>query len=97
MKFAVPTSWDNSLIEQLKELKNVIEKRVKDKELDEVIIALSFNPESEHTASYITQELEPLKKKYKFKISTLGRGLSTGTELEYSDNETLASALLNRR
>ncbi len=31
------------------------------------------------------------------KISSLGRGLSTGTELEYSDNDTIKNALLNRQ
>lgn len=31
------------------------------------------------------------------KISSLGRGLSTGTELEYSDNDTLKNALKNRQ
>jgi recombinational DNA repair protein RecR len=30
------------------------------------------------------------------KISALGRGLSTGSELEYSDAETLRAALSNR-
>lgn len=31
------------------------------------------------------------------KISTLGRGLSTGTELEYSDSDTIRNALKNRQ
>ncbi|MFA6295116.1 MAG: toprim domain-containing protein [Candidatus Paceibacterota bacterium] len=31
------------------------------------------------------------------KISTLGRGLSTGAELEYADSETIKNALENRR
>ena len=35
--------------------------------------------------------------KFNIKISSLGRGLSTGTELEYSDNETLKNALKNRQ
>jgi recombinational DNA repair protein RecR len=30
------------------------------------------------------------------KISVLGRGISTGTELEYSDSDTLRNALENR-
>ena len=33
----------------------------------------------------------------KIKISELGRGLATGSELEYSDAETLRAALTNRK
>lgn len=65
--------------------------------LKEVILATSVNPEGEHTASYIVGLMKPLVSAHGFRISTLGRGLSTGTELEYSDSETLKSALQNRR
>ncbi len=65
--------------------------------LREIILATSVNPEGEHTASYIAGLLKPLIEKHGFRVSTLGRGLSTGTELEYSDSETLKSALQNRR
>ncbi len=64
--------------------------------LKEVILALSVNPEGENTILYLTKILEPLAEKYSLKISTLGRGLSTGTELEYSDSDTLQNALKNR-
>lgn len=64
--------------------------------LKEVILALSVNPEGENTILYLTKILEPLAEKYSLKISTLGRGLSTGTELEYSDSDTLENALKNR-
>lgn len=63
--------------------------------LKEIILATSVNPEGEHTATYIQRLLKP--EIGSIKISTLGRGLSTGTELEYSDSETLKSALQNRR
>ena len=59
----------------------------------EVIIATNANPEGEHTAEYIKKELSALG----IPVSTLGRGLSTGIELEYSDEETLKSALENRK
>jgi recombination protein RecR len=65
--------------------------------LSEVIVATNINPEGEHTALHIGKALKPLAEKYKFKITALGRGLSTGTELEYSDSETLKSALENRK
>ncbi len=65
-------------------------------DLKEVIIATSVNTEGEHTAFYLNTLLRPYKEKSGFKITTLGRGLSTGTELEYSDGDTLKSALENR-
>ena len=65
-------------------------------DLKEIILALSLNPEGENTIYHITQILKPLTDKYSIKISTLGKGLSTGTELEYSDDETLKNALKNR-
>lgn len=65
--------------------------------LAEVILAMSLNPEGEHTAEYVQKILAPLATEHGFKITTLGRGLSTGTELEYSDTETLKNALGNRK
>ena len=62
------------------------------KNLKEIILALSANPDGEHTAD----ELKILLKPFALKLSTLGRGLSTGSELEYADKETLKSALQNR-
>ncbi len=65
--------------------------------LTEVIIALSLNPSGEHTDLYIREKLSPLLDKNKFKITSLGRGLSTGSELEYTDDETIKNALKNRQ
>ena len=39
---------------------------------------------------------KPLTEKAGLKISLLGRGLSTGSELEYADPETIKNALTNR-
>lgn len=44
----------------------------------------------------LMQHLKPLAQKYEFSISQLGRGLSTGSELEYADGDTLAHALHKR-
>ena len=81
---------------RIKELTQSIEKRTKENNLKEVIIALSLNPQGEHTDMYLRELLSPLQEKYKFSIVSLGRGLSTGTELEYSDSETIKNALKNR-
>ncbi|PIR44799.1 MAG: recombination protein RecR [Candidatus Vogelbacteria bacterium CG10_big_fil_rev_8_21_14_0_10_51_16] len=64
--------------------------------LKEIILALSANTEGDHTIDYLKQELSPLCEPAGCAISILGRGLSTGTELEYSDSATIESALKNR-
>jgi recombination protein RecR len=67
-----------------------------EKGLAEIVLALSANTEGENTANEAARALAPLAKKRGIKISTLGRGLSTGSELEYCDSETLKNALKNR-
>ena len=64
--------------------------------LREIIIALSVNPEGDNTVDYIKNYLLEITQSKGIKISVLGRGLSTGTELEYSDSETIKNALTNR-
>jgi len=85
-------------IEELKE-------RIKrEKELKEVILAFSLSPQGDYTDSYVREQLKEIIDKNpsttlraSIKISSLGKGLSTGTELEYSDNDTLKNALKNRQ
>ncbi len=79
-----------------KELLHIVEERIKKHALEEIILAMNLNPEGENTVDYLEQLLKPLSEKHDVKISTLGRGLSTGTELEYSDTETIKNALKNR-
>lgn len=79
-----------------KELVLSIEDRVK-KGLKEIILALSLNSEGENTREFIESYISPLVKMHSLKVSILGRGLSTGTELEYSDAETIKNALLGRK
>lgn len=76
-------------------LRGVIEMRAK-AGLTEVIIAFSVNPDGENTARYVMTLLKGVEEKNGIKISTLGRGLSTGSELEYADPETIKNALKNR-
>lgn len=61
-------------------------------QVDEII--LGFNPTAlgDLQASLLAKELAPLAKK----ISRLGRGLPTGGEIEFADDETLGSALQGR-
>jgi recombination protein RecR len=87
---------DTPTFVRTKELLSTVENRAKKDNLKEVIIALSLNPQGEHTDMYLRELLSPLQKENKFNIVSLGRGLSTGTELEYSDSETIKNALRNR-
>lgn len=63
----------------------------------EIILALSPTKMGEYTSEYIKKILEPILKNTKTKITRLGRGLSTGIELEYADEITLKQALDNRK
>ena len=82
---------------RLKRLVAFLDKKNYEKEnLSEIILGLNANPAGEHTAEFLKNTLSPFASKHNIKISTLGRGLSTGTELEYSDSETIKNALKNR-
>ncbi len=65
--------------------------------LKEVILSLNATPEGEHTATIVREALQKVTKNWSLSISVLGRGLSTGAELEYVDGETIKNALQNRR
>jgi len=77
-----------------KDLVRIVEKRLKGG-LKEIVLALSATSEGEHTADRVREILGPLREQVR--LSTLGRGLATGSELEYSDAETLRAALTNRK
>lgn len=76
-------------------LKATIEARIKEN-LQEVILGFSINPDGENTVRFVESIIEALLKEAGATISHLGRGLSTGSELEYADAETIKSALKNR-
>lgn len=79
-----------------KELIRSIEERSKNGTLKEIILALSLSSQGEHTDLYLREILHPLIEKHGLHLVSLGRGLSTGTELEYSDSETIKNAFRNR-
>jgi recombination protein RecR len=64
--------------------------------LQEIVLAFPANPEGDATANFVRHEIADLAITG-LKVTTLGRGLSTGSELEYADAETLKSALDNRK
>ncbi len=79
---------------RIEELKQKISKA---EGLKEIILAFSLSPQGDHTDTYVREQLKSIAEKSSIKISSLGKGLSTGTELEYSDNDTLKNALKNRQ
>ncbi len=81
---------------RVRELQEIVRKKIEAGELKELILGLSLNPQGEYTLEYLKEKLKAFEEKG-LKISILGRGLSTGTELEYSDKETFESAFTNRK
>ena len=65
-------------------------------ELREIILAFPANVEGDTTASFVHDLIKPLIRDAQIMVSTLGRGLSTGAELEYADADTIKNALKNR-
>jgi len=82
---------DNIGPQQLKIKELVI--RIKKDGIKEVILALNPTTEGDTTALYLEKTLKPLN----ISVTHLGRGLSAGSDLEYVDENTLSSALRNRR
>lgn len=77
-------------------LKTLVEHRLKDDDLSEIILGFAVNPDGENTGRFVESILKDFIAENGLKISQLGRGLSTGSELEYADPETLKNALKNR-
>lgn len=67
-------------------------KRVSDGGIKEVIMALSPTIEGDTTNFYIYKRL----KDFNLKITTIARGISIGSDLEYTDEVTLARSITNR-
>ncbi len=75
--------------------KELIQK-IKKENIEEIILAFSLTPQSEYNEGVLREALGPVILEKKIKLSSLGRGISTGLELEYSDTDTLKNALKNR-
>lgn len=66
--------------------------RVKNNDVEEVILALSATMEGDTTNYYIYRLLGPTG----VKITQLARGVAIGNEIEYTDEVTLGRSLVNR-
>ena len=67
--------------------------RIEKEGTTEVILATNPTTEGDATALYLKRKIQPLA----IKVTRLGRGLSTGADLEYADELTLSEALTNRK
>jgi recombination protein RecR len=81
------------LVQRIQKLQAAQPLKTSSKTVPEVILALNPTTEGDTTALYLERLLKPLN----IKITRLARGLSTGSDLEYADENTLSSALLGRR
>lgn len=68
-------------------------KRMSDPEIDEIVIALNPNLDSQTTTFYLLDLLKPYDKK----ISRLATGIPLSGELDYLDDGTLATAFTGRQ
>jgi len=69
-------------------------RRVKEGEVREVIVATNPTAQGEATALYIAQLLQPIAN---LKVTRIARGVPMGSDLEFSDQVTLARALVGRK
>ncbi|MCC6290957.1 recombination protein RecR [Candidatus Nomurabacteria bacterium] len=82
---------------RLADLIKLIEKKKQAGKLQEIIAALTANSDGDATVEFVREKLAPILEKNQLKFSSLGRGFSTGVEVEYSDTDTLKNALKNRQ
>jgi len=66
--------------------------RVKQGQVQEIVLALPTTIEGDTTNFYLYRKL----KDFSLKVSTLARGVSIGDELEFTDEVTLGRSILNR-
>lgn len=74
-------------------LPQLIDRLTKDERIVEVIVATNQSAEGNATALYISRLLAPSG----IKVTRLASGLPMGSDIEYTDDLTLASALKGRR
>jgi len=76
-------------------LKTLVRARIPEG-LTEIILAFSVNPDGENTGRFVRSLLKDVDDAEQLHISELGRGLSTGSELEYADPATIKNAFVHR-
>jgi recombination protein RecR len=74
-----------------------LKKRIFGNTFSEIIVALNPTPEGRTTSVLVEQSIKETVPSPTFKITHLARGIPVGGELEYIDEETLESALEERK
>lgn len=67
--------------------------RLQDGTVEEVVMATNTSVEGEATAMYLARLIKPLG----IRVSRLAHGVPVGNDLEYTDEATLARALIGRK
>ncbi len=70
----------------------LLEKRIRQNNVSELILALPVTVEGQTTKHYITEQFKPLG----VRISSLAQGIPMGGELDYLDDATIQTALKAR-
>ncbi len=68
---------------------------MKNDALEEIIFGYAATPDGDYTVHILNDVIHSLGNN--MRVTRLGRGLSTGLEIEYSDTETIESALKGRK
>ena len=71
---------------------DMLETKIKNNSVREIILALSTTMEGDTTSYYLYKKF----REYQVKITTIARGVSLGDELEYADVVTLGRSIVNR-
>lgn len=71
---------------------NSLVERVQNKDVSEIVLALSATMEGDTTNFFLFKKLSP----FSVTITSLSRGVSVGSELQYADGLTLSRSILNR-
>lgn len=68
-------------------------KRLKEHEVDEIVLALNATMEGESTTFYLSKKIKEISN---VMITTLAKGISVGEDINYIDEMTLSRSILNR-
>jgi len=84
---------DEDTLKELK-IKELLQRTKENEAIKEIILALNPDILGETTMLYLTKQIKQINPQ--IKITRLARGLPMGSDLQYSDEITLGSALKNR-
>lgn len=73
-----------------------LKRRIATQPVEEIVLALPVTTDGEHTTLLVQEALKTILPDTT-SVTVLGRGLSTGSELEYADPQTLRNAFTMRK